>query len=249
MFFDAPSGGTCGQLFTNLMKLSITWPSWPDAGCVQMAKGEEQARDVGPKGSLWTWLRRLAYLNPPSPYARKVVVVAHEVGLADEIEILQFDPWADPPALVDAIPLCKFLPLVTEDGHLFVESGTIAEYLMARACQDLPTGMGRFDVLARAAVAHGMMDAAFISVIEKRRPQEKQWETWIDRQYRALVRTLPTIAVPPPGRFDLGDIALACTLAYLDFRVAQLSWRKMRDDFATWLDSVSDRPSMLASKP
>ena len=189
------------------------------------------------------------YLNPPSPYARKVVVVAHEVGLAGKIEVLKFDPWIDPPMLVDATPLCKVPALVDGDGSLIVESGTIAEFLMDRAGQPLPAGPARFEVLARAAVAHGMMDAAFISVIEKRRPQEKQWQGWIDRQYRALTRTLPIIAVPPSGRFDLGDITLACTLAYLDFRVGNLGWREIRADLADWLDSVSDRPSMVASKP
>lgn len=189
------------------------------------------------------------YLNPPSPYARKVVVVAHELGLADKLEILKFDPWVDPPALVDATPLCKVPALVTGDGSLIVESGTIAEYLMETAGHALPTGPARIEVLARAAIAHGMMDAAFISVIEKRRPQDKQWQEWIDRQYRALVRTLPTIAAPPPGRFDLGDITLACTLSYLDFRVADLYWRMMRGDLATWLETVSLRPSMAMSKP
>lgn len=189
------------------------------------------------------------YLNPPSPYARKVVVVAHEVGIADRIEILKFDPWIDPQPLVDATPLCKVPALVTDEGELVVESGTIAEYLLDKAEKPLPSGGERFEILARAAVAHGMMDAAFISVIEKRRPETKQWQDWIDRQYRALTRTLPTVAVPPPGRFDLGDMTLACTLAYLDFRVGNLGWREMRADLADWLEVVSNRPSMTASKP
>lgn len=189
------------------------------------------------------------YLNPPSPYARKVVAVAHEVGLADQIEMLKFDPWVDPPALVDATPLCRVPALVLEDGSLLVESGTICEYLMDRAGRPLPSGPARFDMLGRAAIAHGMMDAAFISVIERRRPKERQWDEWIERQYRALTRTLPTVAAPPSRRFDLGDITLACTLAYLDFRVGDLGWRTMRGDLANWLDSVADRPSMVASKP
>lgn len=189
------------------------------------------------------------YLNPPSPYARKVVVVAHEAGIADKIEMLKFDPWIDPQELVNATPLCKVPALIDEDGNLIVESGTIAEYLMDRAGVNLPAGSVRFEILARAAVAHGLMDAAFNSVIEKRRPYEKQWEEWIDRQYRALTRSLPTIAVPPADRFDLGDITLACTLAYLDFRVSDLSWRTMRADLAAWLDMVMERPSMVASKP
>lgn len=189
------------------------------------------------------------YPNPPSPYARKVVVVVHEVGLADSIDVLKFDPWGDPPALLDATPLCKVPALLTEDGSLIVESATICEYLMEQAGKPLPAGKARFDILARAALAHGMMDAAFISVIEKRRPKERQWGDWIDRQYRALTRTLPTVAVPPSERFDLGDVTLTCTLAYLDFRVGDLDWRNTHSALATWLDGVSDRPSMIASKP
>lgn len=189
------------------------------------------------------------YLNPPSPYARKVVVVAHEVGLDGKIEIVKVDPWIDPPEFVDATPLCKVPALITEDRLLIVESGTIADYLMDRAGKPLPSQKTRFDILARAAIAHGMMDAAFISVIEKRRPKDKQWEQWVDRQYRALIRTLPTVVVPPSGRFDLGDITLACTLAYLDFRVDALVWRNLHPELATWFESVSDRPSMVASKP
>ncbi|MFN3953308.1 MAG: glutathione S-transferase family protein [Pararhodobacter sp.] len=187
------------------------------------------------------------YLNPPSPYARKVVVVAHELGLADEIEILKFDPWSDPPSLLHATPLGKVPALVDGDGSLVVESGTIAEFLMEKAGRPLPADQTRLDILGRAAIAHGMMDAAFISVIEKRRPKEKQWDDWIDRQYRALTRTLPTVSVPPLSRFDLGDITLACALSYMDFRLKDLPWRTMRNDLAIWLDSVSKRPSMVAS--
>lgn len=190
------------------------------------------------------------YLNPPSPYARKVVVVAHELGLADQIEFLAFDPWKDPEALLSATPLCKVPALTTNDGTLFVESGTICEYLMEVADRPLTTdSRGKLDALRRAAIAHGMMDAAFVSVIEKRRPAEKQWQEWIDRQRRALTRTLPVIEMPPNDRFDVGDITLACALAYLDYRLADFGWRSSRPDLAAWLGEVCARPSMIASKP
>lgn len=190
------------------------------------------------------------YINPPSPYARKVVVIAHELGLADEIKILTFDPWKDPEVLIAATPLCKVPALITNDGSLFVESGTICEYLLENAGRQLTLdSKRRLDTMRRAAIAHGMMDAAFISVIEKRRPAEKHWQEWIDRQRRALTRTLPTLDVPPADRFDLGDITLACTLAYLDYRLTDFNWRNRRADLAAWLDHVYSRPSMIASNP
>jgi glutathione S-transferase len=192
----------------------------------------------------------LLYLNPPSPYARKVVVVAHEVGLAEKIEILKFDPWTDPEGLIEVTPLCKVPVLRAKTGEIFVESSTICEFLMEAAGQPLPAAASeRFEILRRAALAHGMMDAAFVSVIEKRRPQEKQWQDWVVRQRRALVRTLPTLELPPPERFDLGDITLACTLAYLDFRLDDLPWRNKRPDLSHWLDDVSQRSSMIATAP
>lgn len=189
------------------------------------------------------------YVNPPSPYARKVVVAAHELNLADRLTLVKCDPWSDPQELTAATPLCKVPALVTAGGMLIVESSTICEYLLDQAGKSQADGSGQFEVLARAALAQGLMDAAFDSVIEKRRPEERQWPEWEERQYRAITRTLPTIAVPPEGRFDLGDLSFACALAYLDFRIPDLPWRRVRGDLATWLDSVSDRPSMAASRP
>lgn len=189
------------------------------------------------------------YLNPPSPYARKVVGVAHELGQAEGLEIVKVDPWSDPQVLTDVTPLCRVPALVTADGRSIVESTTICEYLMEQAGKPLPSGTERFNIMARAAIAHGMMDAAFNSVIEKRRPKDKQWPEWISRQYRAINRTLPIVDVPPKGRFDLGDVTLACTLAYFDVWVAgDVVWRSVRRDLADWLDSVSKRRSMVASR-
>jgi len=86
-------------------------------------------------------------------------------------------------------------------------------------------------------------------VIERRRPPDRQWPDWIDRQLRAVDRTLAAIPVPPDGRFDLGDIALACALGYLDFRLAATGWRDRDAGLARWLDGVSARPSLRVTQP
>jgi glutathione S-transferase len=50
-------------------------------------------------------------------------------------------------------------------------------------------------------------------------------------------------------RFDLGDISLACALAYLDFRLPEIAWRCAHRPLAVWLDGVGRRPSMQATAP
>jgi glutathione S-transferase len=71
------------------------------------------------------------YNNRPSPYGRKVLVVAHEKQLLDRIEVIQLDPWSDPPELVAATRLGKAPALITDDGTLITESTLIAEYFDA----------------------------------------------------------------------------------------------------------------------
>jgi glutathione S-transferase len=70
----------------------------------------------------------------------------------------------------------------------------------------------------------------------------------VSRQHRAIARTLDIVA-PVDDRFDLGDIALACALAYLDFRLPEIVWRCAHRTLAAWLDEVGRRPSMQATAP
>lgn len=192
------------------------------------------------------------FFNKPSPYARKVRVVAHEKALTDRLEMVEVDPWTDPSELLAANPLAKVPALLTDDGTLITESTAIGAYLDSLGHGRKLVDGERWRVMARASLAQGLIDAAFIMVIERRRPAERQWPEWIARQRRAIERTLPRFTPAYLGdanRFDLGDIALACGLAYLDFRLAEIPWRAQHPHLAQWFDSVDQRPSMRATAP
>ncbi|CFX28290.1 putative Glutathione S-transferase family protein [Candidatus Filomicrobium marinum] len=188
------------------------------------------------------------FYSPTSPYARKVLVVAHEKGLVDAFELVEVNPWKDPEDLLAVSPFCKVPTLATKEDGVITESTTICEYLDNISAAPSLVQPNRLEVLTRAGIAQGLKDATVASVLEVRRPVEFQWHSWLERQRNAITRALPRVPTPPSGRFDLGDIGLACALAYLDLRLKELDWRSLQPGLGPWLEEVSTRPSMLATK-
>ena len=50
-------------------------------------------------------------------------------------------------------------------------------------------------------------------------------------------------------RLDIGTIALACALGYLDFRFAADNWRDNRPGLASFYETFAARDSMQQTKP
>ena len=69
--------------------------------------------------------------SPRSPFVRKVMVAAHELGLADRIQTTRTLVGAAivAPALLPDNPLNKIPTLVLEDGTVLYDSYVIIEYL------------------------------------------------------------------------------------------------------------------------
>jgi len=192
------------------------------------------------------------YYNVTSPYTRKVRIVLHEKGLFDRTEQILVDPWSDPAMLHAAVPVGRVPALVTDDGLVLGESTTICDYLDSLPSVGLGgaslIGRDRWPVMARTAVAQGIIDASFAIAIEARRPEALRSAETVARHKRAILRILAG-AEAKDGRFDLGDISLAAALGYLDLRVQDVGWRQARPDIAAWYGIASQRPSMLATKP
>lgn len=187
------------------------------------------------------------YYNTTSPYTRKVLIVLHEKGLFERTERILVDPWADPAAFHGAAPVGKVPALITDDGLTLAESTTICDYLDGLSGPAL-IGPNRWEVMARVALAQGVIDAGFSAMLEKKRPEENRSAATLERHKRALLR-IAGIAEVQSGRFDLGDISLAAGLGYADFRLPEVDWRAARPDLGDWLAKASARPSMAATKP
>jgi glutathione S-transferase len=51
------------------------------------------------------------------------------------------------------------------------------------------------------------------------------------------------------GPLDMGQIAVACALAYVDFRHDARGWRQGNDSLASWFKEFESRPSMQSTVP
>lgn len=187
-----------------------------------------------------------------SPYARKCRVVLREKGIA--YEEIMVNSLENPPELLAVNPLGKVPALLTDDGVALCDSSIITEYLdsVSTSSRLIPEGAARFEVLALAALADGVMDLAVEWVIQTRRAPAEQWPDWIARRKEAILRTLAVIAVNPlltHRTMTLAHINVACALAYLDFRHPSLAWRADFPTLVSFLDPFAERPSMRATQP
>ena len=198
------------------------------------------------------------YHSPASPFVRKALVVAHEAGLADRVATatIALSPVAGNDALNRENPLGKIPALVLDDGTTLFDSRVVCEYL--DTLHDGPrlfpaAGPARWTALRRQALADGLLDAAILCRYEAAlRPAEHRWPDWTDGQrakFRRAIDAFEGEAEGLDGVVDIGAIAAACALDYLDFRALDDGWRDTRPRLAAWLEGFVRRPSMQATRP
>ncbi len=195
--------------------------------------------------------------SPRSPFVRKVMVAAHELGLADRIDTVRTvvrmaQPNTD---LLPDNPLSKIPTLVLADGAVLIDSAVICEYLDALAGGNKlfpPSGPERWTALARHALGNGLLDILILWRNERDKPEEKRTPELLDSfavktgaALDRLERDAPALSAEP---FGIGHIAVGCCLSYLDFRFPDLDWRGGHPALAAWHEAFRARPSAQATE-
>ncbi|MFJ4141797.1 glutathione S-transferase [Pseudomonas sp. NPDC089734] len=199
------------------------------------------------------------YFNPASPFARKVVVLLHETGQINRVELHTtiLTPVNPSVELNDDNPVGKIPALRLADGNVLHDSRVILDYLDHQHVGTplIPReGSARWRRMTLASLADAVMDAALLIRYETAlRPQEKHWDVWLDNQQEKIERALSYFEQDAitelSSSFDVASISVAAALGYLDFRQPDLRWRSSYPRLATWYADVSQRPSMLATQP
>ena len=196
------------------------------------------------------------YHSPTSPYVRKCVVLLHEAGALDQVEQVAAHgtPMDSSKMPVSHNPLGKIPVLEREDGPALADSRVITRYLNDKLGGSFYPETRLYEVLTLEALADGMTDAALLMTYEGRlRPEDSRWPDYADAQWDKIGRTLDQIEarwMPHlAGPLDMGQIALACCLAYVDFRHGVRAWRDGRRGLAAWFEKIAARDSMMATVP
>jgi glutathione S-transferase len=195
--------------------------------------------------------------SQPSPFTRKVRIVLAEKKIDCDLEKVDVQPVDNP---VNAHnPLGKIPTLVLDDGTTLYDSRVIVEFLdSASPILRLIPDDNRERVAVRRweALADGILDAGILVRYESLRPQAEQSPGWVAKQSARIARGLAVMSDELGDKpwchgekYSLADIAVGCTLGWLEFRFPQNMWRVIHPNLARHFDKLSERPSFAETKP
>jgi glutathione S-transferase len=198
----------------------------------------------------------LLHWSPRSPFVRKVMIAAHELGLAERIETVRTVVAASEPntELMKENPQSRLPTLRLADGMVVYDSPVICEYF------DMVAGGGRLFpqafperliALRRQSLGDGMLDTLLMWRGEATRAPAQQsikhmqaWRLKTNVSVDALEEEADALSASP---FSIGHVALGVALGYIDFRFPELKWRTGHPKIAAWHMSFEARPSARAN--
>ena len=198
---------------------------------------------------------KLVY-SPPSPFVRKVTTLIHHADLNDCIELINVKTTALSVAeeARAANPLGKIPVMILEDGKAIFDSRVITQYLDDFAGSNLYPQDKIYDILTLEALADGIMESAVsITYESKLRPQDEQSPSWMEAQWSKVLHAIKAL---DDGQFqamdsemNMGQIAIACALGYLDFRHDARQWRSGHSNLASWNEKMIKLPALIKTIP
>jgi glutathione S-transferase len=194
------------------------------------------------------------YITTPSPFARKVRIVAREKGVADRIEEIAVDPYANAPELLATNPVVQVPTLIAEDGLPLTDSPVICEYLDALGAGPrlLPAeGAGRLRIKRLETLANATLEMGVKLVLEKRRPEAERSPSWIERWTFNMGRGLDALeaAAPDADDFNMGVLSVGIVVSWISFRHPDYDWQTGRPRLVALQAALEQRPSFQATAP
>ncbi|WP_373357100.1 glutathione S-transferase family protein [Pseudoroseicyclus sp. CXY001] len=193
-------------------------------------------------------------MSPNSPYVRKVRLLIREAGREAEVEEIAVatNAYDIHPEVAAANPLGRIPALLCPEGPALYDSRVITRYLDAKWGLGLYPEPRLWEILTLEATAEGILDSAVTMAYEVRM-KDVPSEKWLDAQWHKIAGALDAIESRwmshLAGPLNMGQIAVASALGYLDLRHDARTWREGRPELAAWAARFAERPAMQATLP
>lgn len=176
-----------------------------------------------------------------------------------DYEMVLEDVWSETTTIQQSNPLGQVPCLMMDDGGAMFDSRVIAEYLdiLTPVGKLMPaSGRERAEVKCWEALADGLLDAAILVRLEKKRPVRQQSPEWIKRQWGKVDAALKSMSVGlgdrpfcVGGHYSLADVAVGCALGWLDFRFPETHWKDSHPELLRLFEKLSERQSFKDTFP
>lgn len=199
--------------------------------------------------------RMKLHWSPKSPYVRKVMVCAHELGCVADIELVRSVAAMLKPnaAIMRDNPLSKIPTMVLADGFTLFDSAVICDYLNAIHGGALFPMAGRARWVAQrwAAFGDGLLDALILwrNEREREQPLAALLSAFELKTRASLVQLNDEAAALTEAPLSIGQVTIGCALGYLDYRFSDFGWRSQAPALAVWHQALMRRPSFVATEP
>ncbi|MDF3150482.1 glutathione S-transferase [Mesorhizobium sp. XAP10] len=195
----------------------------------------------------------ILYYQTHSPFARKALVFAHEVGIADRLEVIHHEtsPTLRNARVYTENPLGKVPVLLRPDASPIFDSDVICAYLdtLHDGRKLLPhDGEARWQALRLQAVAQGLAQTGIALRWEtERRPEKLRYGALADGYREKIEASYDWIesTLDDEAPLHIGHIALATTLSWMAFR--HLPPFRSRALLTRWFEAFEKRVSMQAT--
>ena len=194
-------------------------------------------------------------ISPSSPFVRKVRVLVRELEIADKITEVAVSTTAfnSDAQVVAANPIGKIPALIRNNAPTLYDSRVITRFLNDTHDGPFYPEQRIWETLTLEATGDGIMETAVSMTYEMRlRPESQQSPDWIEAQWEKAIRGIAAVnnrwMSHLAGPIDMGQIAIACALSYVDLRHDARNWRAGHDDLANWHSSFCQRASMQSTQ-
>lgn len=197
--------------------------------------------------------------SPRSPFVRKTLICAHELGLAESLTLIPATVGSAllSPEVMAISPLNRIPALLKGENGAAPEteilgSGNICRYLSAMsdgAVVPAYASPAYWDATLLESIGDGIMDNNVLRLGDMLRPQDSRSEPHLEAFKTKTTSALNWLedhaALLSGDNFCVGKTSIAAALSHLDFRFETDNWRQNRPKLQAWYEGIAQRPAMI----